>query len=1535
MTFGARLRRYFKRALLGLALLVVVVAAALTWLLVTSSGRATLLRVALGQVNALIPGTLQVRELARLEPSWIELRGIAVLDPDGKRVLELERLAVELDAGQLLSGRIVVPALGLERGAVDLRQLGDPRRGLVAAFVDPSAPPAPPSPGPPPFVRIEQVHVTRLDLQAPELPSLGQLQVRGLELDASFELDGEPAAVVRQLNARFERGGEPLGSLEHLSATLSPHGELSAASLAAELCGMRLELAAELLAPPAPSWKSSPVNAFVELRQVSGASLARLLQQPALGDALSGSVNVQAQALGSVEALWLRLAVDTQAGAISLGAQVEQLALAKVSLRTRDFALARLRPDLPDHHLDLELSASADARRPESIPLHLNLRDSRLDGALLPTVDASGTLAPGALHGLVLVLRDGASQVSLEGDAQLTGSGRGRLQADIRPETLAKWQRFAGAQLDAKASVHADLELGLDAERRVTAKGRVDARQLELGSTRAQLAHLELDVRGDPLQPTGRVSLQVTEANVGEQAISQLTLRVQGGPQRYELAVDGTFEAASADVKLRVGRFGERIELSGEGQGQLRGQPWQLKLGETSLSLAGELRTEGITLDVAGQGLGLRGHFSGKGGRAELTTGTLELEKLSQAFGLPQALKGTANLHAELTGTLATPILAVELRGRGLALGGKPPLDIDAQANLDARSGTLDGKLALRAAQPEAGVVPLALELELAHRFDGGVAWSKALPDGVLDATLALERVDSGFVGRWASLEPLPVAGILSGKLHASGTRHDPKLQAQLTTQLSVSGTALGVETQLDYQSGAGTVALAAKDARGPWLALQANLELAAGPLGLAQLLERLPGAASDARWRVELDARERNVSELPGLSGRDDIPAAVAASLRAEHLPGAEPQLSLAVAARPTRAPAGWDVNQRCSLDATRVELDAKLHDGQLKAELTARDGSKRLLGSSVAAPLRLAPALAGGTPELGAIEARLDAQQLSLQSLPLVCGLARGSVDAKLSVLDPLGKSPSLDLELNARGFSFGAPQAADLALRARLAGGKASADAEIRSGGTSSQLHAEVPITLEAGHVALAARAPISADIALRNLPIAPFLPPRAGISYASGSLDGDAEVRGTLDSPQLRGRLVLKDIAFTATDLAQPLRDVKGTIDFTQNRLVLKDFEAHDKDGVLRLDGRVDFQDRQRVALSLAIAAREFPLRQQGQVVATTNIDAKVSTTLRPQQTDVTIDLGAVDVWIESTDIRSGIALEQNPDFAIDGQRPTPPEAAPPDTEHAANGAQATPAQTNLTLNARDRVWIKRDDFAVKLRTSLRTRIRGDDARVEGRVSILRGYLDLMGKTFDIDQSSYLDFIGSPSPDPVLSIAAKHQNRRSGSTISVAITGRGSAPVLTFRVDDRIVSVGDAFQAIYGSQQSNQDPNGASSQARAFVGGLTAGLLATTARRELGAAAPIIMIEPGEASGEGRIRAGFEFDSLVPKFMRSFVTGVYFEGILANESSGGSSSQKSDARVQAGFLLELYFPNNFFSAGQQGPGTTWSVDVGWQL
>src|SRR5690606_26389204 len=148
-----------------------------------------------------------------------------------------------------------------------------------------------------------------------------------------------------------------------------------------------------------------------------------------------------------------------------------------------------------------------------------------------------------------------------------------------------------------------------------------------------------------------------------------------------------------------------------------------------------------------------------------------------------------------------------------------------------------------------------------------------------------------------------------------------------------------------------------------------------------------------------------------------------------------------------------------------------------------------------------------------------------------------------------------------------------------------------------------------------------------------------------------------------------------------------------------------------------------------------------------------------------------------------------------------------------------------------------------------------------------------------------------FVGSNPPNPVLELEAENKTR-GGSIVTVRITGRGDAPVLQFLVDGEEVDAGIAVAELFGGEKGGGETD-ASSQAQSFVAGLTAGVLATAARRELGAAAPILMIDPSDKAGEGRIRAGFDLDDIIPEFMAPIVTGMYIEGIVARESSGESS------------------------------------------
>ena len=496
------------------------------------------------------------------------------------------------------------------------------------------------------------------------------------------------------------------------------------------------------------------------------------------------------------------------------------------------------------------------------------------------------------------------------------------------------------------------------------------------------------------------------------------------------------------------------------------------------------------------------------------------------------------------------------------------------------------------------------------------------------------------------------------------------------------------------------------------------------------------------------------------------------------------------------------------------------------------------------------------------------------------------------------------------------------------------EAAAELEIRAPEGHGSLSARLPISWRVGRLTVAEDAPIQAHAVVDRLPIAPLLDPSA-LSYASGHLSGELDLRGTLRDPEPSGHIELRDAELTATALAQPLHDVQGRFSFDSRSLLIERFRAKDRDGALEVSGKVVRQVApDAVGVTLAVSAKRFPLRQRGQVVATTSGHAEIDATLTPEHSTVRVKLVDADTWLEKFQARTGIDLRAHPDYALSGDGREPAVATEGAQPSAEASAEPPPRSSLVRIDASDRFWIKREDFAIQLSARLVARIEADEAAIKGRVDINRGYLDLMGRVFDVDRGGYLEFAGESPPDPSVSITAKYESKSAGKTVTVQISGRGSKPELSFLVDSEQASAGDALEVLVGRQSSGGETS-AKQDVASFVSGLTAGLLATSARRELGAAAPIIMIEPGERTGEGRIRAGFELDALVPRLFRGLITGVYVEGIVERDGSTGGQGQAQASTTQAGVLVEFYFPHQLFTTGQWGPGTTWSLDWGWQL
>jgi autotransporter translocation and assembly factor TamB len=282
-----------------------------------------------------------------------------------------------------------------------------------------------------------------------------------------------------------------------------------------------------------------------------------------------------------------------------------------------------------------------------------------------------------------------------------------------------------------------------------------------------------------------------------------------------------------------------------------------------------------------------------------------------------------------------------------------------------------------------------------------------------------------------------------------------------------------------------------------------------------------------------------------------------------------------------------------------------------------------------------------------------------------------------------------------------------------------------------------------------------------------------------------------------------------------------------------------------------------------------------------------------------------------------------AAEQEPGGARDG----PSRARP---------GQPAPAPLSVQIDAPRPFWVKRADFALELSADLDIGVepaaRRDErpsVSVKGQLRFNRGYMELMGKTFEVKQGGVLRFTGGTSA--ALDLMATYRDRRSNQLVVVHLQGSVEAPKLDFSVDGDKVSAGEAFQAIYGSDKTSEDDMDPEAQASQILGALMAGVLTTSIRRKLGSMAPILSVDPADEGRGEQVRAGFELDALIPGFLRDVVTGAYVEGSVSSEKQSEEGGAKD---VQTGVLIELYFPYNLVSSGRYGPDATWSFDIGWQ-
>ncbi|HJK97770.1 MAG TPA: translocation/assembly module TamB domain-containing protein [Polyangiaceae bacterium LLY-WYZ-14_1] len=863
-----------------------------------------------------------------------------------------------------------------------------------------------------------------------------------------------------------------------------------------------------------------------------------------------------------------------------------------------------------------------------------------------------------------------------------------------------------------------------------------------------------------------------------------------------------------------------------------------------------------------------------------------------EAAASPPALAGKVSGLVTLSGPLRAPAATVSLRGDDLV----------------ATAEVFPADLALDAVLDEAGALTLRLQLATA-----GEAGRTDLPEA-----RGPEETAPGARARAA------VSGD-ADPLFATGPRlADLRVEAVLPVARAIAGRPVAPTAVLVDQPWSLTIDVPERrlDRLGPPVELglpviaEAHLAAAGGPEAPPDQLLRLDG-------RVRLDAGEPGLRSLLGA----DVERCAGAELIAVNF---EVTAGTETTATVTVAPDG--------------EGDA---------------GASRIFQVVATAPTPLVRWLEEGlppTPPPLAVDAGMD--RVELARIPVACRQVAGSLGLDLQGENLLTPRPELALTVAGDALTFpaadlGDEEVAPVTLRVDTRVDRKRVAAEIgldQAGRTILRIDGRVPLELAPNGLSGGGLGdgPVTLDARFDETPVAVLTGPVPLFARPGGTIDGEVHVEGrSVETADVSGRIELDDAALTVRDPFLRLQGLRGTVVLEDDELRVEGLRTVDREGKLRVDGDVGLAELAPSTLDLTIELDDYPVRNEGVIFATVNGELRVGGDLSGDPRRIVVRIARLDVELPEQIGREVRGLDPHPQVIYAGEpgfdrslsvtealarhQGRPRGEAPPGVEDG----EPTP----LVLEVRSIVpfWVRQPSFSVQLETDLKVESEGEQTTIRGPVTVRRGFIDIVGGSFQFEEGT-INFNGAIPVDPTLDLTATNEVS-SGHVVTVRITGHLGDPELEFSsTDPNVRTDAEIIASVLGvrsggSGQSSQD---AESQTGALLAGLTAGFVGSLTRRELGQYLPILSVESGGTAASTRLRAGFQADALIPDALRGVVKGAYVEGVVAGGEDDGDQpggTQTAGSPVRAGFLIELFFPQDLGAEASYMQPDNWSLDLTW--
>ena len=874
---------------------------------------------------------------------------------------------------------------------------------------------------------------------------------------------------------------------------------------------------------------------------------------------------------------------------------------------------------------------------------------------------------------------------------------------------------------------------------------------------------------------------------------------------------------------------------------------------------ARELVFDKLTLDARHVRLGANGRWHDDFGKIEAryTISLPDLAPLSEAVGI--ALRGQVTGEGSIAGDLDGPGADLVLELGELSIGpediGETRISLQTPALTREMAGRVSVTSVLRGATVTGGATlaraDSAVRLTDARIVMPGATLSgdaAVSPDGrPVAVNLHADATDLSSLARWLDLPD--ISGAARASLTLDGDNGDNGEEARL--QVSSDGLRAGGAGWLDPVTLAGTVR-----ARRPFD--QGSFEVTLG--GRPALETRISVAGGYSRRAAGI------ALEIDRLSGR----------LGGEIIE--------------TRAPFVLALEEGT---ARMTPLEADLGDGRIS--ITARLGPGTLSLDATAERLPLA-AITRFRPAIGVV----GAADLSLS--------LAGTPDEPTGTLEVTAPALSLAGVRGFEGTSFSLESRGTLRagrLDMTLAAGQSDTGGEILTATASLPVSTSLQpwnVTIERD-TAIRGNARIDLPLELAGRVMA------LDLHRLAGRLAGEASLSGTLDDPEITGRLVSTDAQYEYLASGTLVTGIETEIVFQEDTARISGTARDGNAGRLTIGGRLEFDRAPRAALEFSFT--DATLVRQDLLTATADGSVRVSGRLdalaisgeiRTQEVEARLvsDLPADIIRLNVVEIGGGAGVGAE-------DAPAPSGPAPQTAELVAISS------LDLTLDVPNRLFVR--GRGLDSEWGGRIYIAGTPGEPEfrGQLEIIRGRFTFAGKVFQIGQGTISLATRDEEIMPSLDVEAIYAEGDFRATIG--ITGEADNP--QFDISAQPVMPRDEIfsQILFGRGTARLTPIEMAQVAEAalLLSGKTAGTGDFLGRIRDALNVDVLSVGAGGNGGGPSVKAG--------KYISD---GVYL-GV-----DQGASPNSTAATIEVEITPNITVESETTGSGRSGVGVEWEFD-----